>query len=421
MNQGNYVNNSGPLKGVRVLDLSRVLAGPICTQLLGDLGAEVIKVERPGAGDDTRQWGPPFLEDATGNPTRESAYYLCANRNKRSLAVDIGSAKGQALIRALAVKCDVLVENFKTGGLKKYGLDYDRIHEVNPGLVYCSITGFGQTGPYAPRPGYDLLIQAMGGLMSITGPEGGEPCKVGVAVSDIMCGMYAAVAILAALRAKDASGRGQYIDMALLDAQVAWLANQGQRYLISGEVARRRGNAHPDVVPYQVFKAKDGHIILGVGNDQQFRRFCEFAGRPELADDPRFAGNDRRVRNRDALIPALEAMIASRPAAEWLEGLAARNVPCGPVNNIDQVFADPQVRQRQMTVTLPHPLAASGEVTLLANPVRFSETPVSYRRAPPTVGEHTAEVLAELLGLDEASVLGLESRGVVACGGAGRA
>ncbi|HSS66636.1 MAG TPA: CaiB/BaiF CoA-transferase family protein, partial [Gammaproteobacteria bacterium] len=259
------------------------------------------------------------------------------------------------------------------------------------------------------------------GLMSITGPEDGEPCKVGVAVSDIMCGMYAAVAILAALKAKDASGRGQHIDMALLDAQVAWLANQGQRYLISGEVARRRGNAHPDVVPYQVFRAKDGHIILGVGNDQQFRRFCSFAGRPDLADDPRFESNDRRVRNRDDLIPQLEALIAARSADEWLEGLAARNVPCGPVNTIDRVFADPQVKHRQMTVTLPHPLAAGGEVTLLASPMRFSETPVSYRRAPPTVGQHTAEVLAQFLGLDEARVAELESRGVVSRGGSPRA
>ena len=411
------MNNSGPLTGVRVLDLSRVLAGPMCTQLLGDLGAEVIKVERPGAGDDTRQWGPPFLQDADGNPTRESAYYLCANRNKRSLAVDIGSAEGQELIRRLAAESDVLVENFKTGVLKKYGLDYDRIREVNPALVYCSITGFGQTGPYAARPGYDLLIQAMGGLMSITGPEDGEPCKVGVAVSDIMCGMYSAVAILAALRARDESGLGQHIDMALLDAQVAWLANQGQRYLISGEVARRRGNAHPDVVPYQVFKARDGFIILGVGNDRQFRRFCNFAGQPHLADDPRFATNDRRVRNRDALIPELEKLIAARPSAAWLEGLAARNVPCGPVNTIDQVFADPHVTHRDMTVKLPHALAADGEVTLLANPMRFSETPVSYRRAPPTVGQHTQEVLEEFLGMDESQVAELESKGIVARGG----
>lgn len=415
------MKNSGPLQGVRVLDLSRVLAGPMCTQLLGDLGADVIKVERPVAGDDTRQWGPPFLEDARGNPTRESAYYLCANRNKRSLAVDLGTPEGQALIRELAADCDVLVENFKTGGLGKFGLDYHGMRQINPGLVYCSITGFGQTGPYAARPGYDLLIQAMGGLMSITGPEDGEPCKVGVAVSDIMCGMYAAVAILAALRSKDATGRGQHIDMALLDAQVAWLANQGQRYLISGEVARRRGNAHPDVVPYQVFEAKDAHIILGVGNDHQFRRFCEFAGCPALADDPRFATNDRRVNNRDALIPKLEALIAARPSAEWLEGLTARNVPCGPVNTIDRVFADPQVSHRQMTVSLPHPLSADGAVTLIASPMRFSETPVSYRRAPPTVGQHTAEVLGELLGLDEAGLSGLESRGVIARGGRGHA
>jgi crotonobetainyl-CoA:carnitine CoA-transferase CaiB-like acyl-CoA transferase len=415
------VNDSGPLEDIRVLDLSRVLAGPMCTQLLGDLGADILKIERPGTGDDTRQWGPPFLQDADGNPGRESAYYLCANRNKRSVAVDIAKPEGQKLIRRLAAECDVLVENFKTGGLKKYGLDYDSIHPTHPKLVYCSITGFGQTGPYAARPGYDLLIQAMGGLMSITGPEDGEPCKVGVAVSDIMCGMYATVAILAALRARDATGRGQQIDMALLDAQVAWLANQGQRYLISGEVARRRGNAHPDVVPYQVFEAMDGHIILGVGNDQQFRRFCEFAERPGLADDPRFSSNDRRVRDRDVLVPEIEALIAARPVAEWLEGLAARNVPCGPVNRIDQVFADPQVRHRRMTVTLPHPIASGGEVTLLANPMRLSETPVRYRRAPPMVGQHTGEVLSEILGLNEAKVSALESRGVVARGGAHRA
>lgn len=412
---------SGPLAGVTVLDLSRVLAGPTCTQMLGDLGAEVIKVERPGSGDDTRHWGPPFLADREGRATRESAYYLCANRNKRSLAVDMSKPEGQRLIRELAQKCDVLVENFKAGGLKKYGLDYPSLAPVNPRLVYCSITGFGQDGPYAQRPGYDLLIQAMGGLMSITGPEDGEPCKVGVAVSDIMCGMYAGVAILAALNARHVSGRGQHIDMALLDAQVAWLANQGQRYLMSGEVARRRGNAHPDVVPYQVFEAKDGHIILGVGNDQQFRRFCEFAGALELADDPRYASNDQRVRHRDTLVPTLETLIAARPAREWIEGLTARNVPCGPVNTIDRVFADPQVKHRGMTVSLPHALAAEGEVSLIASPMKFSSTQVSYRRAPPRLGEHTGEVLKEMLGLDEDAVARLEAEQVIACGGAGDA
>jgi len=410
------VKKNGPLDGIRVLDMSRVLAGPMCAQLLGDLGAEVIKVERPGAGDDTRRWGPPFLKDAGGEETRESAYYLCANRNKRSLAVDIGKPDGQRLIREIAARCDVLVENFKTGGLQKYGLDYASLRAVNPRLVYCSITGFGQTGPYAERPGYDLLIQAMGGLMSITGAADGEPTKVGVAVSDIMSGMYAAVGILAALKERDVSGRGQHIDLSLLDAQVAGLANQGQRYLISGEVARRRGNAHPDVVPYQVFASSDGHIIVGVGNDGQFRRFCEFAGRAELADDPRFASNDARVRNRDVLIPMLEDVISARPSADWLEGLMSRNVPCGPVSTIDEVFDDPQVRHRQMTVDLPHDLAAEGKVPLIANPLRFSETPVSYRNAPPTLGEHTFEVLETLLGLDEVSVAELEARGVVATG-----
>ncbi|MDX1513472.1 MAG: CaiB/BaiF CoA-transferase family protein [Gammaproteobacteria bacterium] len=405
---------NGPLDGVRVLDLSRVLAGPMCAQLLGDLGADVIKVERPGGGDDTRQWGPPFLKDAAGNETRESAYYLCANRNKRSVAVDMSRPEGQKLIRELAARSDVVIENFKTGGLKKYGLDHESLRAEYPRLVYCSITGFGQTGPYAERPGYDLLIQAMGGVMSITGPADREPTKVGVAISDIMAGMYAGLAILAALRARNATGIGQHLDLALLDCQVAWLANQGQRYLLSGEVAQRRGNAHPDVVPYQVFATADGHVIIGVGNDQQFLRLCEFAGREDLGRDPRFATNDARVRNRDALIPVIEELVAARPTAEWLDGLAARKVPCGPVNTIDQVFADPQVRSRQMTADLPHPLAGEGLVRLIANPMRFSATPVTYRRAPPVQGQHTAEVLAELLGMSEEEVDRLAADGVVA-------
>lgn len=411
----------GPLAGVRVLDLSRVLAGPICGQLLGDLGADVIKIERPGPGDDTRQWGPPFLKDADGNETRESAYYLCANRNKRSVAVDMSRPEGQRLIRELAARCDVVIENFKTGGLRKYGLDHETLRAACPRLVYCSITGFGQTGPYAERPGYDLLIQAMGGVMSITGPADREPTKVGVAISDIMTGMYAGVAILAALRSRDATGRGQHLDLALLDCQVAWLANQGQRYLLSGEVARRRGNAHPDVVPYQVFATADGHVIIGVGNDRQFANLCEFAGKDDLKDDPRFATNDARVRNRDALIPIVEALVASRTTAEWLQGLAARKVPCGPVNDIDQVFADPQVKHRQMTVDLPHPLAGGGSVRLIASPMRFSETPVSYRRAPPVNGEHTVEVLRELLELGDDAIDELAAGGVIAPGGTNRA
>lgn len=411
----------GPLAGVRVLDLSRVLAGPICGQLLGDLGADVIKIERPGPGDDTRQWGPPFLKDADGNETRESAYYLCANRNKRSVAVDMSRPEGQRLIRELAARCDVVIENFKTGGLRKYGLDHETLRAACPRLVYCSITGFGQTGPYAERPGYDLLIQAMGGVMSITGPADREPTKVGVAISDIMTGMYAGVAILAALRSRDATGLGQHLDLALLDCQVAWLANQGQRYLLSGEVARRRGNAHPDVVPYQVFATADGHVIIGVGNDRQFASLCEFAGKDELKDDPRFATNDARVRNREALIPIVEALAASRTTAEWLQGLAARKVPCGPVNDIDQVFADPQVKHRQMTVDLPHPLAGGGSVRLIASPMRFSETPVSYRRAPPVNGEHTVEVLRELLELGDDAIGELAAGGVIAPGGTNRA
>ena len=413
-------NNKGPLDGVRVLDLSRVLAGPTCAQLLGDLGADVIKVERPGAGDDTRQWGPPFLKDKSGSETRESAYYLCANRNKRSVAIDMSQPEGQHLIREMAALCDVVIENFKTGGLKKYGLDHETLLAANPGLVYCSITGFGQTGPYAERPGYDLLIQAMGGVMSITGHPDKEPTKVGVAISDIMCGMYASVGILAALRERDATGIGQHLDMALLDCQVAWLANQGQRYLLSGEVARRRGNAHPDVVPYQVFATADGHVIIGVGNDQQFQRFCEFAGSDELRIDPRFTTNDARVRNRDALIPVIEKLVAAKSTSEWLEGLAERKVPCGPVNTIDQVFADPQVQHRAMTVDMPHPLSEDGSVRLIANPIRFSTTPVSYRRPPPVLGSHTEEVLKEMLDLDDAAIEALVSGGVIAnCGSDG--
>ena len=415
------ITSNGPLDGVRVLDLSRVLAGPICGQLLGDLGADVIKIERPGAGDDTRQWGPPFLKDRNGNETRESAYYLCANRNKRSVAVDMSKRDGQRIIRELAAHCDVLIENFKTGGLKKYGLDHENLCAALPRLVYCSITGFGQTGPYAERPGYDLLIQAMGGVMSITGPADREPTKVGVAISDIMTGMYAGVSILAALRARDKTGRGQHLDLALLDCQVAWLANQGQRYLLSGEVARRRGNAHPDVVPYQVFATSDGYVIIGVGNDRQFARLCEFAGKEHLRDDPRFATNDARVRNREALIPLVEEFVASRTTAQWLEGLAARGVPCGPVNEIDQVFADPQVRYRNMTVDLPHPLAADGSVRLIASPMRFSDTPVSYRRAPPVNGEHTVEVLREVLKLGDGEIAELTAGGVIASGTTSRA
>ncbi len=390
---------AGPLTGLRVLDLSRILAGPTCTQLLGDLGAEIIKVERPGAGDDTRKWGPPYVRDAEGRETTESAYYLCCNRNKRSVTIDFTQPEGAALVRRLAATSDVLIENLKVGGLAKYGLAYTDLAPELPRLVYCSISGFGQTGPYRNRPGYDFLIQGMGGIMSMTGEPDGEPMKVAVGIADVMCGMYASSAILAALRHRDASGEGQYIDIGLLDSQVAWLINGGLYYLTSGEPPPRLGNAHPNIVPYQVVPASDGYFILAVGNDQQFRRFCEFAGGADLADDPRFARNADRVRNRDALLPLLENLTRVHPISHWLDGLEQRNVPCGPVNDLRQVFDDPQIRHREMRITMPHPLAGSGEVALTGNPLKLSATPVTYRRAPPVLGQDTDAVLEELLDL----------------------
>lgn len=402
----------GPLAGLRVLDLSRILAGPCATQLLGDLGADVIKVERPDAGDDTRFWGPPYLRAADGSDTTESAYYLGTNRNKRSVTIDLGHPEGQALARRMACGSDVVVENYKLGQMAGWGLDYEDLSADAPGLVYCSISGFGQTGPYAARPGYDFLIQGMGGLMSITGAPDGPPMKVGVAVSDIVCGLYAAVAVLGALRHRDATGRGQYIDLGLLDTQVAWLMNQGLNYLTSGQAPGRLGNAHPNIVPYQAFEAADGYIVLAVGNDGQFRRFCVFAGRPGLADDPRFATNRERVRNREALAPLIATLVRARPVGHWVEGLLDVNVPCGPVNGLDQVFADPQVVHRDMEITMEHPLAENG-VRLIGNPVKFSDTPVTYRRPPPLLGEHTDEVLAEMLGLDAAERDRLRARKVI--------
>ena len=403
----------GPLAGIRVLDLSRILAGPTCTQLLGDLGADVIKVERPGAGDDTRKWGPPYVRDADGADTTESAYYLCANRNKRSLTVDISKPEGAAIVARLAGESDVLIENFKTGALARYGLGYAQLSEQHPDLVYCSITGFGQDGPYANRPGYDFLIQAMGGIMSITGPADGDPHKVGLGIADVMCGMYASSAILAALRHRDAGGGGQYIDLALLDTQISWLINAGTHYLTSGESPGRLGNAHPNIVPYEVFPTADGHIALAVGNDGQFARFCAFAGAPELADDPDYATNDARVRNREVLVPKLRALTGARPTADWLEGLEKANVPCGPVNDLDQVFSDPQVRHREMVITTPHALAGGGEVRLIGNPLNMSKTPVTYRRGPPTLGEHTDEILGEVLGMDGETLDGLRENGII--------
>ncbi|MHA3905026.1 CaiB/BaiF CoA transferase family protein [Castellaniella sp. WN] len=390
-----------PLDGVRVLDLSRILAGPWCTQNLADLGADVIKVERPAGGDDTRSWGPPFLKDGQGGDTSEAAYYLSTNRNKRSVAIDLGTAEGAERIREMAAQCDVLVENFKVGGLKKYGLDYDSLRAVNPALIYCSITGFGQTGPLAPMPGYDFVIQGMGGLMSITGERddrpGGGPQKAGVAVTDIITGMYATVAILGALHERHRSGLGQHIDLSLLDCHVAMLANQNLNYMTSGVAPRRAGNAHQNVVPYQVFEARDGELIVATGNDAQYRAYCGVIGRPDLGTHPDYANNSQRLRNRVALIAELEAIMRTRGRDEWVAELQAAGVPCGPINNLEQVFRNEQVRHRQIWRMLPHPLA--GEVPTVASPIRYSETPVMYRMAPPLLGEHTAEILAEF-GLD---------------------
>ena len=400
-----------PLASVRVLDLSRVLAGPWCTQTLADLGADVIKVERPpgpgtSGGDDTRSWGPPFLQDAEGHDTPDAAYYLGTNRNKRSITIDIARPEGQALVRRMALQSDVFVENYKVGDMARYGLDAAGLHAINPRLVYCSVTGFGQTGPYRERAGYDYAIQGMGGLMSVTGPSraeiaddasGGGPQKVGVAVADLFTGMYATTAILAALRHRDLTGEGQAIDMALLDTQVAMLANLGANYLVTGTAPQRMGNAHQNIVPYQVFEVADGHLILAVGNDGQFAKFCEVAGRPDLARDPRYQRNSGRVRERHVLVPLLAAIMKTRTRLDWLEALEAAKVPSGPINDIAEAFADPHVQSRRMTVEMPHPRA--GTLRLVASPMKFSATPVQYRRAPPLLGEHTAEVLGEF-GLD---------------------
>jgi crotonobetainyl-CoA:carnitine CoA-transferase CaiB-like acyl-CoA transferase len=402
-----------PLAGIRVFDLTRILAGPTCTQLLGDLGADVIKVERPGQGDDTRKWGPPYLKDQGGEDSHESAYYLSSNRNKRSLGVDISQPKGQALARQLIARCDLLIENFKVGGLAKYGLSYDDLKTEHPKLVYCSITGFGQTGPYAPRPGYDYLAQGMGGIMSLTGEPDGEPMKVGVGVADIVCGLYAATAILAALRHRDATGEGQHIDLALLDTQVAWLANEGLNYLTSGKVPKRQGNEHPNIVPYKVLPAADGFFILAVGNDRQFQSFCTLAGAPELAEDPRFRTNPDRVRNREALYEILPTLTRKKTRQEWVDGLSEMKVPAGSVNDLKQVFADPQIRHRGMEISMDYPGSESGEVKLIGNPIKFSATPVRYRHPPPREGQHSDQVLRELLDLDEAEIARLRGQGVI--------
>ena len=412
------------LAGVRVLDLSRILAGPWCTQVLADLGADVIKVERPpgdghSGGDDTRGWGPPFLEDEQGRETGEAAYYLGTNRNKRSITIDIATLSGAELVRTMAAQCDVLVENFKVGDMARHGLDAASLLAVNPRLVYCSITGYGQTGPYRDRAGYDYAVQGLGGLMSVTGPSraeiaddapGGGPQKVGVAVADLFTGMYAVTAILAALRHRDATGQGQAIDMALLDTQVAMLANLGAGFLATGVAPQRAGNAHQNIVPYQVFEVADGHLILAVGNDAQFGRFCAVAGCPEIALDPRFARNAGRVRERATLVPMLATVLKRRRRSDWMASLEAAKVPCGPINDLAEVFADPQVRSREMTIEMAHPVA--GSVRLVASPLKLSRTPVRYRHAPPLLGADTEQVLAEF-GLDCAAIAALHDAGAI--------
>ncbi|HNJ08548.1 MAG TPA: CaiB/BaiF CoA-transferase family protein [Plasticicumulans sp.] len=406
---------SGPLAHLRVLDLSRVLAGPWAGQTLADLGADVIKIERPGCGDDTRHWGPPYLKAADGTPTGEAAYFLSANRGKRSVTVDFTRPEGQAIVRALAAQSDVLLENFKVGGLAQYGLDADSLRALNPRLIYCSVTGFGQDGPYRDLPGYDFMIQGMGGLMSLTGqPDGtpgGGPVKVGVALADVLTGLYATIGVLAALAHRERSGEGQHVDLALLDVQVAVLANQALNYLTTGCAPQRLGNAHPNIVPYQTFAAADGHLILAVGNDAQFARCCAVLGCPELAADERFASNRARVAHRAELVPRLAACFATQPRDAWLAALANANVPCGPINTLDQVFADAQVQHRQMRVELPH--AQAGTVALVGSPLKLSATPVEYHLPPPQLGEHTDAVLAERLGYTADDLARLRAAGIV--------
>lgn len=405
--------NPQALQGVTILDMSRVLAGPSATQLMGDLGAEVIKVERRGVGDETRTWGPPYLTDSDGRDTDESAYYLSANRNKRSIEVDISKPEGVALIKRMLARADVLIENFKVGGLAKYGLSYDDLKGAFPGLVYCSITGYGQTGPYADRPGYDMMAQGIGGLISMTGEPDRLPVKVPIAVNDVMTGMYATVAILAALRHRDHTGQGQHIDLGLLDVQVGWLFNQGLNYLVGGVIPQRLGTAHPNTVPYQAFETQDGFVIVAANNDDQFRRFCRLAGREELADDPRFATNPARLRHRDILVPEVARIMATKPSAYWIEALSEANVPVCPINDLAQVFADPQVLAREMKISMQHPAAGDASVELIGNPIRMSETPVSYRRPPPTSGEHTDEVLREVFGIDDTEVAELRRNEII--------
>ena len=405
----------GALSHLRVVDLSRVLAGPWASQILADMGADVIKIERPGSGDDTRGWGPPFLKDEAGNDTTEAAYYLGANRGKKSLTLNIAAPEAQEIIRHLVKDADVFIENYKVGDMARYGLSYQDLKQINPRIVYCSITGFGQTGPMAEIAGYDFIVQGLGGLMSITGERddlpGGGPQKVGVAVADIMTGLYSTIAILAAIEHRHSSGEGQYIDMALLDVQVATIANMNMNYLCSGKVPGRQGNAHANIVPYQVFNAADGELILAVGNDTQFAKLCAVLGCPEIAGDERYAKNANRVRHRDALLPLLQQRLVTRSVAQWVEVLQPEGVPCGPVNSIAQTFADPQVVHRQMRIDLPHPLA--GSVPSVANPIKFSGTPIQYGEAPPTLGQHSDQVLKEYVGLSDAEIEALKAKRII--------
>jgi crotonobetainyl-CoA:carnitine CoA-transferase CaiB-like acyl-CoA transferase len=406
---------AGPLTGIRVLDLSRILAGPWCTQILADLGAEVIKIERPGVGDDTRQWGPPWLKDGNDEETSEAAYYLSTNRGKHSLTLDISEPEGCALVHELAAQSDIFIENFKTGGLAKKGLAYEQIKQTKEDIIYCSITGFGQDGPLAGNAGYDYLIQAMGGLMSITGVADGEPGagpqRVGVAVGDLTTGMYAVIAIQAALHHRNMTGQGQHIDMALLDSQVSWLVNQASNYFVSGECPKRSGAQHPNLTPYQPFKTKDGYVIIAIGTDAQFQRFCKEVNSDELAGDERYLTNPQRNANRDSLIQTMEQITLTRTSQQWIEALQKVAVPCGPINSIEEVFKDPQVQHRGMKIELDHPL--SGKVTGVANPIKFSETTIEYKKAPPILGEDTGNVLRDILGKSETEIQSLIDKKIV--------
>ncbi|MGI9421808.1 MAG: CaiB/BaiF CoA transferase family protein [Hyphomicrobiaceae bacterium] len=404
---------AGPLAGIRVVDLTRILAGPSCTQILGDLGADVIKIEMPGSGDDTRRWGPPFWVDEKGEATAESAYFSCANRNKRSMTVNISSPDGQELLRKLIAKADVLVENFKYGGLAKYGLAYDDLKHDNPGLVYCSITGFGHTGPYAKRPGYDVLMQGMGGMMSVTGAADGEPQKCGVPISDLMAGMYAAVSINAALRHREVSGKGQAIDIGMLDTTVAMMANQALNYLATEEVPPRLGNEHPNIAPYQVFPTADGNIIVACGSENQFQRLCQIMERPDIPEDPRFTINKHRLAHRTELVDVLNPIFMAKPSSYWLVELEQNGISCGPINDLAQTFSDPHVQARGMRLEVEHPATGARPIALVASPIRMSETQVDYRYAPPLLGQHTDEVLRDVLELVPEEVAALRDKGTV--------